>query len=115
MALFLDLEEQPQVIKFDSETTFGLSTDKRVRIPNIYGFLSKGFPTMILQDIEYIEEAKALGIRPFAVLSQLLGEAMLEAGSWTSFECLKTVTQAVYSGASYFSTGKSPNTIKYII
>ena len=53
MALLLDREEHPQVIKFDPEMAFGLSTDKRVCIPNIYFLLSKYFLTMKFQDIEH--------------------------------------------------------------
>ena len=70
---------------------------------------------MTLQDIEHIEEANTVGIRPFIVLKPLLGDPMLKADNWTPFECLKLVTQAVYIRTEYSSTGKVPNTIKEII
>ena len=44
-----------------------------------------------------------------------LGKAMLEAGSWTPFECLKTVIKLLQSRTAYYLTGKLPNNIKDII
>ena len=70
---------------------------------------------MKLQDIEHIEEANTVGIRPFIVLKPLLGDYMLKTDSWTTFECLKIVTESVYIKTEYSSTGKVPNTIKEII
>ena len=70
---------------------------------------------MTLQDIEHIEEANTVGIRLFTVLTSFLGDAMLKADIWTSFEFLKIVTQAVYSGTEYYLTGKVTNTTKDII
>ena len=52
---------------------------------------------MTLQDKEHIEEGNAAGIRLFNALTPLLGESMLKADIWTPFECMKIVTQAVYS------------------
>ena len=71
--LLLDHKEQSQVIEFDPEKTFGLSTDKRVRIPNIDCLFSKDCLTMTLQEIEHIEESSTVGIRPFAVMPPFFG------------------------------------------
>ena len=45
MALLMYREDQPQVTEFDPETEFGLSTDKKVRIPNIDFFVLQGLPS----------------------------------------------------------------------
>ena len=97
MALLLDHEEQLKVIEFDPETVFDLSTEKRVWIPKNYCLFSKEYLTMTLQDKEHNEEGNAVGIRPFTVLIHFLGESTLKADSWTPFECMKIVKQAVYS------------------
>ena len=52
---------------------------------------------MTLQDKEHIKEGNAVGIRLFNALTPLLGESMLKANIWTSFECMKIVTQAFHS------------------
>ena len=114
-SFIMNLEEQPQVIKFDPETVFGLSTDKKVQIPNIDFLLSNNCLTMTLQDIEYIEEVKTVGIRPFVVLPPFFGVFRFEADSCTPFDCMKTVIQEVYSGTAYSLTGEVLNTIKGII
>ena len=72
MVLLLNHEEQPQVINFDPETAFFLSTDKRVRIPNTNCLFYKNFLMVKLQDIEHIEEAKTAGIILFEVLTPFL-------------------------------------------
>ena len=54
MALITDRKEQLQVIDFDPEMVFGLLTNKRVLIPNIYFLFSKEFLTTTLNDIEHI-------------------------------------------------------------
>ena len=97
MALLLDCKEQLKVIEFDPETVFDLSTEKSVWIPKKYCLFYKECLTMTLQDKEHNEEGNVVGIRPFTVLTPFLGESMLKADSWTPFECMKIVKQAVYS------------------
>ena len=83
VALLVDRKEHQQVIEFYQETVFGLLTEKKVRIPNIDFLFSKDCLAIIMQDIEYIEAAKTLRIRPFAFLLPFLGEAMFKSDIWT--------------------------------